>query len=64
VRGFLASKQINVLEHPPYSLDLAPNDFFLYLKIKRTLKERHLMTLIASDGSSEGHSTKPVPKLF
>jgi hypothetical protein len=29
VREFLASKQITVLEHPPYSLDLAPNDFFL-----------------------------------
>jgi hypothetical protein len=29
-----------VLEHPPYSLDLAPNDFFLFLKIKEILK-RH-----------------------
>ena len=24
---FLATKQINVLEHPAYSLDLAPSDF-------------------------------------
>jgi hypothetical protein len=30
VREFLASKQIAVLEHPPYSLDLAPSDFFLF----------------------------------
>jgi hypothetical protein len=28
VRERLASKQITVLEHPPYSPDLAPNDFF------------------------------------
>jgi hypothetical protein len=28
VREFLASKQITVLEHPPYSPDLDPNDFF------------------------------------
>jgi hypothetical protein len=28
VREFLASKQITVLEHPPYSPDLAPSDFF------------------------------------
>jgi len=28
VREFLATKQITVLEHPAYSLDLAPSDFF------------------------------------
>ena len=28
VREFLATKQIAVLEHPTYSPDLAPNDFF------------------------------------
>jgi hypothetical protein len=28
VRDVLASKQITVLEHPPYSPDLAPNDYF------------------------------------
>jgi hypothetical protein len=31
VREFLASKQITVLEHPPYSSDLAPTDFFLFV---------------------------------
>ncbi|XP_074170634.1 COX assembly mitochondrial protein 2 homolog isoform X1 [Rhinolophus sinicus] len=41
VREFLASKQITVLEHPPYSPDLAPSDFFLYPKIKEILKGRH-----------------------
>jgi hypothetical protein len=39
VREFLASKQITVLEHPPYLPDLAPNDFFLLPKIKEILKE-------------------------
>ena len=28
VREFLATKQITVLEHPAYSPDLAPGDFF------------------------------------
>jgi hypothetical protein len=28
LREFLASKQITVLEHPPYPPDLSPNDFF------------------------------------
>ena len=41
VREFLATKQITVLEHPAYSPDLAPNDFFLFLKIKEILKGRH-----------------------
>ena len=41
VREFLATKQITVLEHPAYSPDLAPTDFFLFPKIKEMLKGRH-----------------------
>jgi len=41
VREFLATKQITLLEHPDYSPDLAPSDFFLFLKIKEILKGRH-----------------------
>jgi hypothetical protein len=41
VREFLASKQITVLEHPPCSPDLAPNDCFLFPKIKEIFKGRH-----------------------
>jgi hypothetical protein len=68
-RGFLASKQITVLEHPPYSPDLAPSDFFLFPKLKEILKRRHFDDIddIRSnkyDSRSEGHFTKPVPKLF
>jgi len=38
VREFLATKQINVLEHPVYSPDPAPSDFFLFPKVKEILK--------------------------
>jgi len=41
VREFLATKQITVLEHPAFSPDLTPNDFFLFLKIKEILKGKH-----------------------
>jgi hypothetical protein len=41
VREFLASKQITMLERPPYTLDLAPSDFFPFLKIQEILKGRH-----------------------
>ena len=30
-----------MLEHPVYSPDLAPTDFFLFPKIKEILKRRH-----------------------
>jgi transposase len=30
--------------HPPYSPDLAPAEFFLFLKIKTTLKGRRFQT--------------------
>jgi hypothetical protein len=44
VREFVASKQVTVLEHPHplfHSLDLAPTDSFLCMKIKEILKGRH-----------------------
>jgi hypothetical protein len=41
VREFLATKQITVLEHPDYLPDLAAIGFFLFPKIKETLKVRH-----------------------
>jgi hypothetical protein len=41
VREFLANKEITALEHPPYSQDLAPSDFFLFPKIMEILKGRH-----------------------
>jgi len=41
VREVLATKQITVLEHPAYSPDVAPIDFFLFPKINEILKGRH-----------------------
>jgi len=41
VREFLASKQMTVLEHPAYLSDLAPSDFFPFLKIKEILQGRY-----------------------
>jgi histone-lysine N-methyltransferase SETMAR len=37
----LATKQVTVLEHPAYSPDLAPSDFFMIPKINKILKGRH-----------------------
>jgi histone-lysine N-methyltransferase SETMAR len=38
VREFLAKHSIPVVPHPPYSPDLAPCDFFLFPRLKSTLK--------------------------
>ncbi|UYV66956.1 hypothetical protein LAZ67_4003449 [Cordylochernes scorpioides] len=40
VQLYLAKHGIALLPQPPYSPDLAPNDFFLYPKIKKVLKKR------------------------
>jgi len=38
VKKFLAGRQVTVHENAPYSLDLAPFDFFLFPNIKSALK--------------------------
>ena len=40
VQEFLARKQVCVLNHPPYSPDLFPCDYFLFPKLKLQLKRR------------------------
>jgi histone-lysine N-methyltransferase SETMAR len=38
VPQFLAGKGISAMDHPPYSPDLAPADFWLFPKLKSVLK--------------------------
>ncbi|KAL4091658.1 hypothetical protein QTP88_026315 [Uroleucon formosanum] len=45
IQRFLTEKKISVLQHPPYSPDLAPCDFFLFPKIKSFLKGTHFQTV-------------------
>jgi transposase len=55
---FLAEKSIMKLDHPPYSPDLAPCDFWLFPKLKTALKghrfsdiadiQEHAMTILQS----------------
>jgi len=40
IREFLAKNETTVVPQPPYSPDLAPADFFLFPKLKCTLKGR------------------------
>jgi histone-lysine N-methyltransferase SETMAR len=45
VLQFLAKKQVSVLHHAPYSPDLAPCDFFLFPKLKHSLKGTHFQSI-------------------
>jgi len=40
VKQFLAPRKVTVLDHPPYSPDLAPAHYFLFRKVKSHLKGR------------------------
>ena len=44
IRSYLAKHQTSVVPHPPYSPDLTPADFFLFPKLKTTLKGHHFQT--------------------
>ncbi|CAH1982423.1 unnamed protein product [Acanthoscelides obtectus] len=37
-RQYLTEKNVELLDHPPYSPDLSPNDFFTFPKIKNRLR--------------------------
>jgi hypothetical protein len=37
VQAWLATNQVQVLEHPPYSPDLVPADYFLFRSVKEEL---------------------------
>jgi histone-lysine N-methyltransferase SETMAR len=38
VKDFLAKNNVTTLDHPPYSPDLAPTDFYLFPLLKSALK--------------------------
>jgi transposase len=45
IRIYLAKHETSVVPHPPYSPDLAPAEFFLFPKLKTTLKGHRFLTV-------------------
>ena len=45
VRQFMSNKNITVCPHPPYSPDLAPGDFWLFPKVKMTMKGKRFESI-------------------
>ena len=45
IRSYLEKHQTSIVPHPPYSPDLVPAHFFLFPKLKTTLKGHHFQTI-------------------
>jgi hypothetical protein len=60
-RHFLAKHATTVLPQPPYSPDLAPADFFLFPKLKSTLKGRRFESIEAIKTNLLAH-LRSIPK--
>ena len=61
VKSFLASEKVEVLNHPPYSPDLSPCDFFLFPRLKKMLSENKY-TSRSSLGSAIYQCLQQIPK--
>ena len=42
--AFLSTENIDLMNHPPYSADLAPNDFFLFPYVKNKMTGQRFST--------------------
>ena len=58
---FLASEKVKVLNHPPYSPDLSPSDFFLFPRLKKMLSGNKYMSR-SSLGSAIYQCLQQIPK--
>ena len=61
LKSFLASEKVKVLNHPPYSPDLSPCDFFLFPRFKKMLSGNKY-TSKSSLGSSIYQCRQQIPK--
>ena len=57
----LASEKLKVLNHPPYSPDLSPCDFFLFPRLKKMLSG-NMYTSRSSLGSAIYQCLQQIPK--
>ena len=61
VKSFLASEKVKVLNHPPYSPNLSPCDFFLFPRLKKILSGNKY-TYRSSLGSAIYQCLQQIPK--
>ena len=59
---FLASEKVKLLNHPPYSPDLSPCDFFLLPRLKKKMLSGNKYTSRSSLGSAIYQCLQQKPK--
>jgi len=64
VRDFLAKHTMTVLPQPPYSPNLGTADFFLFPKLKSTLKGHHFESIEAIKTNLLAHLHSIPKKLY
>ena len=64
VKSFLASEKVKVLNHPPYSPDLTPCDFFLFPRLKKMLSGNKYTSRSSLGSVSNRYQKKAIYLLF
>ena len=62
VKSFLASEKVKVLNHPPYSPDLSPCDFFFFQGLSKCFLEISIRTSRSSLGRAIYQCLQQIPK--
>ena len=62
VKSFLASEKVKVLNHPPYSPDMSPCDFFLFKDLRKCFLEISMRLDRSSLGSAIYQCLQQIPK--
>jgi len=63
VKDFLAENNVTTVEHPPYCLDMAPADFYLFRWLKSALKGRRLCNVTDHQYECDGRAEKCFHKM-
>ena len=61
IKSFLASEKVKVFNHPPYSPDVSPCDFFLFPRLKKMLSGNKY-TSRSSLGTAVYQCLQQIPK--
>ena len=66
-KSFLASEKVNVLNHPPYSPDLSPCDFFYFQGLRKCFLEISIRLVLLAAlfiSVSNRYQKKTISQLF
>jgi transposase len=64
LQQFLAKNNIPIVPHPPYSPDLAPSDFWLFLTVKMGLRGRRFATVEGIEENADSRLARDKKRRF